>query len=124
MEDRLPRPPDSASVGDADSKGLACGDRSLVVIRYSVITFPHTDPEIHLAANLNQYTFEVNPRANRKEVARAVEKVFNVSVTKVNILNRKPKAKTDRSRGGRPGTKGGLKKAIVSLKEGDKIELV
>jgi large subunit ribosomal protein L23 len=53
-----------------------------------------------------------------------VEKVFNVSVTKVNILNRKPKPKADRSRGGRPGTKGGLKKAIVSLKEGDKIELV
>ena len=86
--------------------------------------FRVTEKAATLAANLNQYTFEVNPRANRKEVARAVEKVFNVSVTKVNILNRKPKAKTDRSRGGRPGTKGGLKKAIVSLKEGDKIELV
>ena len=86
--------------------------------------FRVTEKAANLAANLNQYTFEVNPRANRKEVARAVEKVFNVSVTKVNILNRKPKAKTDRARGGRPGTKGGLKKAIVSLKEGDKIELV
>jgi large subunit ribosomal protein L23 len=86
--------------------------------------FRVTEKAANLAANLNQYTFEVNPRANRIEVARAVEKVFNVSVTKVNILNRKPKAKTDRSRGGRPGTKGGHKKAIVSLKEGDKIELV
>ncbi|MFT6058891.1 MAG: large subunit ribosomal protein L23 [Lentimonas sp.] len=86
--------------------------------------FRVTEKAANLAANLNQYTFEVNPRANRKEVARAVEKVFNVSVTKVNILNRKPKPKADRSRGGRPGTKGGLKKAIVSLKEGDKIELV
>jgi ribosomal protein L23 len=53
-----------------------------------------------------------------------VEKVFNVTVTNVNILNKKPKAKTDRARRGRPGTKGGHKKAIVSLKEGDKIELV
>lgn len=86
--------------------------------------FRVTEKAANLAANLNQYTFEVNPRANRIEVARAVEKVFNVSVTKVNILNRKPKAKTDRARGGRPGTKGGHKKAIVSLKEGDKIELV
>jgi large subunit ribosomal protein L23 len=86
--------------------------------------FRVTEKAANLAANLNQYTFEVDPRANRKEVARAVEKVFNVSVTNVNILNKKPKAKTDRSRGGRPGTKSGHKKAIVSLKEGDKIELV
>jgi large subunit ribosomal protein L23 len=86
--------------------------------------FRVTEKAANLAANLNQYSFEVDPRANRKEVARAVEKVFNVKVTKVNILIRKPKAKTDRARGGRPGTKGGHKRAIVSLKEGDKIELV
>lgn len=85
--------------------------------------FRVTEKAANLAANLNQYTFEVNPRANRKEIACAVEKVFNVSVTKVNILNKKPKAKIDRARRGRPGTKAGHKKAIVSLKEGDKIEL-
>ena len=83
-----------------------------------------TEKAANLAANLNQYTFEVDPSANRIEVGRAVAKVFNVEVTKVNILNKKPKAKTDRSRKGRPGTKGGHKKAIVTLKEGDKIELV
>ena len=42
----------------------------------------------------------------------------------MNTLIRKPKAKTDRARRGRPGTKGGHKKAIVTLKEGDAIELV
>jgi large subunit ribosomal protein L23 len=83
-----------------------------------------TEKAANLAANLNQYTFEVAPSANRKEVARAVAKVFNVEVTKVNILNKKPKLKVDRMRRGRPGTKGGHKKAIVTLKEGDKIELV
>ena len=83
-----------------------------------------TEKAANLAANLNQYTFEVAPEANRKEVARAVAKVFNVEVTNVNILNKKPKVKTDRSRPGRPGTKGGHKKAIVTLKAGDKIELV
>ena len=83
-----------------------------------------TEKAATLAANLNQYTFEVAPSANRKEVARAVEKVFNVTVTNVNILNKKPKVKADRSRRGKVGTKGGHKKAIVSLKEGDKIELV
>lgn len=83
-----------------------------------------TEKAADLAANLNQYTFEVAPEANRKEVARAVAKVFNVEVTKVNILNKKPKLKVDRMRRGRPGTKGGHKKAIVTLKEGDAIELV
>jgi large subunit ribosomal protein L23 len=83
-----------------------------------------TEKAATLAANLNQYTFEVAPGANRTEVGRAVAKVFNVEVTNVNILNKKPKVKTDRSRRGRPGTKGGHKKAIVTLKEGDKIELV
>ena len=86
--------------------------------------FRVTEKSANLAANLNQYSFEVDPRANRKEIARAVEQVFNVTVTRVNILIRKPKPKTDRARGGRPGTKGGHKRAIVSLKEGDKIELI
>ncbi len=83
-----------------------------------------TEKAADLAANLNQYTFEVAPEANRKEVARAVAKVFNVEVKKVNILIKKPKVKMDRTRRGRPGSKGGHKKAIVTLKEGDAIELV
>jgi len=83
-----------------------------------------TEKAALLSANHNQYTFEVAPTANRIEVARAVAKVFNVEVTKVNILNKKPKVKNDSSRRGKAGTKGGHKKAIVTLKEGDKIELV
>ncbi len=86
--------------------------------------FRVTEKAAFLSANFNQYVFEVSDRANRKEVARAVEKVFNVTVTRVNILNKKPKVKTDRARRGRPGTKGGGKRAIVTLKEGDAIELV
>ena len=86
--------------------------------------FRVTEKAAALSANLNQYTFEIDPRANRKEVAKAVEEVFNVTVTNVNILIKKPKVKNDRSRGGRPGKKGGHKKAIVSLKEGETIELI
>lgn len=86
--------------------------------------FRVTEKAANLSANLNQYTFEIDPRANRKEVALAVEEVFNVTVTKVNIIIKKPKVKADRSRRGRPGKKGGHKKAIVSLKEGDTIELI
>ncbi len=86
--------------------------------------FRVTEKAATLAANLNQYTFEIDPRANRKEVAKAVEEVFNVKVTNVNILIKKPKVKADRSRRGRPGKKGGHKKAIVSLKEGETIEII
>ena len=42
--------------------------------------FRITEKTATLAANLNQYTFEVAPEANRKEIARAVEKLFNVEV--------------------------------------------
>ena len=83
-----------------------------------------TEKTASLSANLNQHTFEIAPDANRREVAQAVEAVFNVTVTKVNILIKKPKTKRSRFRRGLPGTKGGHKKAVVSLKEGDKIELV
>ena len=78
----------------------------------------------HLAANNNQYTFEVAPDVCRKEVARAVEQIFNVKVVKVNIINQKPKVKIDRMRKSNPGRKGGCRKAIVKLVEGDQIELV
>ncbi len=83
-----------------------------------------TEKAANLSANENQYTFEVAPGANKKEIARAVERVFNVTVTKVNVLNKKPKLKIDRMRRGRPGTKAGHKKAIVTLEDGDAIELV
>ena len=63
--------------------------------------FRVTEKAANLAANLNQYTFEIDPRANRTEVARAVEEVFNVTVTNVNILIKKPKVKIDRARRGR-----------------------
>lgn len=85
--------------------------------------FRMTEKATNLAANLNQYTFEVDPSANRKQIALAVGEVFNVTVAKVNIIIKKPKVKNDRTRRGRPGIKSGHKKAIVSLKEGDKIEL-
>ena len=86
--------------------------------------FRVTEKAANLAANFNQYTFEVNPSANRKQIALAIESVFSVTVTRVNTIIKKPKAKNDRTRKGRPGTKSGYKKAVVSLKEGDKIELV
>ena len=96
----------------------------MIIADKILLEYRITEKAANLSANFNQYTFEVAPNANRIEVARAVAKVFDVGVVKVNILNKKPKSKVDRSRRGKVGTKGGHKKAIVTLKEGDKIELV
>ncbi len=71
----------------------------------------------------NQYLFKVFPSATRTQVADAVERTFGVSVTRVNMMNLKPKLKRDRTRRNRLGSKGGMKKAVVTLKQGDAIDL-
>ena len=70
-----------------------------------------------------QYAFEVYPLANRIEIARAVEKKFNVTVTNVRTMVHKGKSKSQITRYGRfAGRTSHWKKAIVTLKEGEKIE--
>lgn len=71
----------------------------------------------------NTYVFVVPNDANRTEVAAAVEAQFEVSVTDVNILNVKGKAKRTVRKGGRQsaGRDSDFKKAYVTLKEGDSI---
>ena len=70
------------------------------------------------------YAFEVDPNANKIEIARAVQKKFNVTVTNVRTMNFKGKSKTQMTRRGRfTGKTSHFKKAIVTLKAGDKIDL-
>lgn len=79
-----------------------------------------TEKTSDLMGQDNKYTFVVNKDSNKTEVAYAVEKLFNVKVLKVNIMNVRPK----RRRVGRfEGTKPGYKKAIVKLVPGHTIEL-
>lgn len=70
----------------------------------------------------NVYTFVVSPGASKPEIRAAVESIFDVSVVKVNTLNRKGKRKRNRRTGGF-GTKAGQKRALVTLAEGDSIDL-
>jgi large subunit ribosomal protein L23 len=74
------------------------------------------------SAELGQYTFEVYKGANKHAIAEAVEATFKVTVRRVNTQNYRGKNK--RSRQGQPSTTPDYKKAIVTLKHGDKIELV
>jgi large subunit ribosomal protein L23 len=70
----------------------------------------------------NVYTFVVAPGSSKPEIRDAVESIFDVSVLKVNTLNRKGKRKRNRRTGGF-GQKSGQKRAIVTLAEGDSIDL-
>ncbi len=80
-----------------------------------------TEKATVLGDKLNQYVFEVHPRANKLEIRRAVETIFQKKVVRVNTMNVLGKPK--RSRRGAPGKKPDWKKAIVTLKEGEKISL-
>jgi len=68
----------------------------------------------------SKYCFKVNTRANKKEIMEAVRDVFSVEPVSCSIINMKGKRKRERYKIGYTAS---WKKAIVTLKEGDKIEL-
>lgn len=74
-------------------------------------------------ADKRQYAFEVDITANKVAIAKAVEKKFNVTVESIRTIRSKGKRKAQLTRRGRiPGQRSSSKKAIVTLKEGDKID--
>lgn len=77
-----------------------------------------------LSANFNQYCFDVHPDANKIEISNAIKKLFSVKVTRVNVLNKRGKWRRSRTRRGQGGCTASVKRAIVTLAQGDKIELV
>lgn len=68
----------------------------------------------------NKYSFRVHPKAHKTQVRQAVEQLFDVKVEGVNVVKVRPKPKR---RGAHRGVKPGWKKAIVQLRQGDKIEI-
>jgi large subunit ribosomal protein L23 len=80
-----------------------------------------TEKGSRLGEQDNKYLFEVVDDANKVEIKRAVESLFKVKVTGVNTLHRQGKAK--RNRRGQIGFRSSWKRAIVTLKAGDKIDL-
>ncbi len=87
----------------------------LEIIKAPLITEKSRDREA-----LNQYSFKVSPKANKTEIKEAVEKLFKVEVVEVRTLNMTVKKK----RVGRyTGLSNRCKKAIVTLKSGQTIDL-
>ncbi|MBN9377048.1 MAG: 50S ribosomal protein L23 [Chlamydiales bacterium 38-26] len=71
-----------------------------------------------------KYVFVVDRKANKTDIAKAVEEIYSdksIKVVAVNTINVKPKARRVR---GRPGMKPGFKKAVVTLEKGDSLDNV
>jgi large subunit ribosomal protein L23 len=88
----------------------------------SVLIRPVVSEKTYALMDQSVYVFVVDPRATKIDVRNAVEQAFNVKVTKVNTLNRKGKSSRNR-RTGVVGHRANTKRAIVTLKSGDSINL-
>ena len=85
-----------------------------------IIKAPLVTEKSNAGGALNQYTFKVSPKATKTEIKEAIEKLFKVEVVDISTLNMKVKKK----RVGRyTGLTNRCKKAIVTLKPGQTIEL-
>jgi large subunit ribosomal protein L23 len=80
-----------------------------------------TEKSSVLQAQHNSYVFSVKPDANKIQIRKAVEKIFNVKVLRVNTMNCDGKMRRQNTK--QRGRTSNWKKAIVTLKEGDKIDL-
>ena len=85
-----------------------------------VIIRPVVCEKSYAGLEQNTYTFLVDPRANKTEIKEAVQAIWNVQVISVNTLNRTGKVKR---RGYTQGKRADQKRAIVTLAEGDSIEI-
>ena len=90
------------------------------MIDYDIIRRPIITEKTNIQKEqANQVTFEVDPRANRIEVQRAIEKIFNVKVANTRTMHVRGKVKR---RGRILGKRRNWKKAIVTLMPGERIE--
>lgn len=88
---------------------------------YQVIVRPLITEKATILASEGKYAFEVDRRANKNQVREAVQTAFDVSVVKVNTMT--VPGKTRRTGGNRTSRTRDWKKAIVTLAEGDTIQL-
>jgi|TARA_B110000881_G_C18082541_1_gene274271 large subunit ribosomal protein L23 len=84
-------------------------------IRQPIITEKAT-----ILSELNKTVFKVHSGANKNSIKKNIEKLFKVTVVKVNIINQKRKKKIKQ---GKLSIKPGYKKAIITLKKGQSIDL-
>ena len=87
---------------------------------YDTIVGPVITEKSTNLSSLNKVVFKVIDSANKKNIKKNIEKIFKVNVTKINIINKKTRIKTTR---GKKVRVKGYKKAIITLKKGQNIDL-
>ena len=87
-----------------------------------VVIAPVVSEKSYEQLEKNVYAFKVQTSASKPEIRNAVESIFDVTVTKVNTLNRKGKVRRNR-RNNTLGKRADTKRAIVTLAEGDSIQI-
>lgn len=113
--------PASKKVNDAILR--KSGDKGLASISElaSVLVRPHVTEKAALLAEKNTYVFQVAERSNKVTIAKAVTALYGVKPVRVNIINL---PRTQALIRGKMGTKAGVRKALVTLGKGDKIEII
>ncbi|MHA3839936.1 50S ribosomal protein L23 [Sphingomonas aestuarii] len=94
--------------------------KAVDIRHYDVVLAPHITEKSTLVSEQNAVVFRVANTATKPEIKAAVEALFNVSVTGVNTIVQKGKTKRWK---GAPYKRSDMKKAIVTLKDGDSIDV-
>ena len=115
---KAPKPPKQAAAQPVEERPVAAATPTVKAPVGTVLKRYFVSEKSTRGFALNQYTFEVDRSATKTEVRDAVERGFDVDVVAVNII-RLPAKKIQLGR--HEGTKGGIKKAIVTLKHGQSI---
>ena len=87
---------------------------------YDSILSPLVTEKSTNLSEINKVVFKVNSLADKKSIKKSIEKIFKVNVVKINTIKQKGKSKLVR---GKKSNKPGYKKAIVTLKKGQNIDL-
>ena len=87
---------------------------------YDTIVSPLITEKSTNLSSLNKIVFKVPSKANKKNIKKNIEKIFKVNVTKINIINKRNRTKFTR---GKKVKVKGYKKAIITLKKGQSIDL-
>jgi len=117
----LKKEPKKVEVGKTAEMVIPKVKEKIIGQAYRVLKTPQITEKATRLTEKNQYVFKVFPRANKMEIKKAIENLYGVKVRSVKIIKVPPK----RRRLGRiSGFRKGYKKAIVKIKEGQKIEVL
>ncbi|MGC0371828.1 MAG: hypothetical protein DGJ47_000529 [Rickettsiaceae bacterium] len=91
----------------------------MLKVKYDLIRSPIITEKTTILAEQSKYVFEVSPMATKPSIKKAIEEIFSVKVKSVNVLIQKGKVKKFK---GTLGRRSDVKKAIITLSDGDSID--